>query len=443
MKFLKEFYLTSRFLLLTAIIVLLFFFGYFFDPLFFVAKLLLISFITVIFVETLILFTRKKNIFAERILSDRLSNGDDNEVKIILTNNYTFDINIKIIDELPFIFQIRDFEISSKVKQGNTKIFSYIIHPVKRGEYQFGYLNVFISTILNIVSRRLRFDQNKNVKVYPSYVQMRKYQIMAISDRLMEVGIKKVRKIGHSMEFEQIKDYVRGDDYRTINWKATARKRQLMVNHYIDERAQQIYSVIDMGRTMKMPFDKMSLLDYAINTSLVISNIALLKHDKAGIITFNSKVNSVLPAERNSVQMKKILDMLYKQETDFMESDYERLAGVVRTKIKQRSLLLFFTNFETANSLKRQLPYFKSLSRSHLLIVIFFFNVGLDELLYNKAKSLDEVYHKTIAEKFAYEKRVIQKELASFGIQSILTTPENLSINTINKYLELKARAMI
>lgn len=443
MKFLKEFYLTSRFLLLTAIIVLLFFFGYFFDPLFFVAKLLLISFITVIFVETLILFTRKKNIFAERVLSDRLSNGDDNEVKIILSNNYTFDINIRIIDELPFIFQIRDFEISSKVKQGNTKIFSYIIHPVKRGEYQFGYLNVFISTILNIVSRRLRFDQNKNVKVYPSYVQMRKYQIMAISDRLMEVGIKKVRKIGHSMEFEQIKDYVRGDDYRTINWKATARKRQLMVNHYIDERAQQIYSVIDMGRTMKMPFDKMSLLDYAINTSLVISNIALLKHDKAGIITFNSKVNSVLPAERNSVQMKKILDMLYKQETDFMESDYERLAGVVRTKIKQRSLLLFFTNFETANSLKRQLPYFKSLSRSHLLIVIFFFNVGLDELLYNKAKSLDEVYHKTIAEKFAYEKRVIQKELASFGIQSILTTPEKLSINTINKYLELKARAMI
>lgn len=443
MKFLKEFYLTSRFLLLTAIIVLLFFFGYFFDPLFFVAKLLLISFITVIFVETLILFTREKNIFAERILSDRLSNGDDNEVKIILTNNYTFDINIKIIDELPFIFQIRDFEISSKVKQGNTKIFSYIIHPVKRGEYQFGYLNVFISTILNIVSRRLRFDQNKNVKVYPSYVQMRKYQIMAISDRLMEVGIKKVRKIGHSMEFEQIKDYVRGDDYRTINWKATARKRQLMVNHYIDERAQQIYSVIDMGRTMKMPFDKMSLLDYAINTSLVISNIALLKHDKAGIITFNSKVNSVLPAERNSVQMKKILDMLYMQETDFMESDYERLAGVVRTKIKQRSLLLLFTNFETANSLKRQLPYFKRLSRSHLLIVIFFFNVGLDELLYNKAKSLDEVYHKTIAEKFAYEKRVIQKELASFGIQSILTTPEKLSINTINKYLELKARAMI
>ncbi|HQF42110.1 MAG TPA: DUF58 domain-containing protein [Ignavibacteriaceae bacterium] len=443
MKFLKEFYLTPRFLLITAIIVLLFFFGYFFDPLFFIAKILLISFITVVFVETLILFSTKKNIFAKRILSERLSNGDDNEIKIILTNNYSFDVNLKIIDELPFIFQIRDFEISSKVESGKTKIFSYVIHPVKRGEYQFGALNVFVSTILNIVSRRLKFEQSKSVKVYPSYIQMRKYQIMAIADRLMEVGVKKVRRIGHSMEFEQIKEYVRGDDYRTINWKATARKRQLMVNHYIDERAQQIYSIIDMGRTMKMPFDQMSLLDYAINTSLVISNIALLKHDKAGIVTFNNKVNSVLPAERNSVQMKKILDSLYKQETNFLESDYENLAGVVREKIKQRSLLLLFTNFETANSLKRQIPYFKSLSRSHLLIVIFFFNVGLDELLYNKAKSLDEIYHKTIAEKFAYEKRVIQKELTSIGIQSILTTPQKLSIDTINKYLELKARAMI
>ena len=443
MKFLKEFYLTPRFLLITAIIVLLLFFGYFFDPLFFIAKILLISFITVVFVETLILFSTKKNIFAKRILSERLSNGDDNEIKIILTNNYSFDVNLKIIDELPFIFQIRDFEISSKVESGKTKIFSYVIHPVKSGEYQFGALNVFVSTILNIVSRRLKFEQSKSVKVYPSYIQMRKYQIMAIADRLMEVGVKKVRRIGHSMEFEQIKEYVRGDDYRTINWKATARKRQLMVNHYIDERAQQIYSIIDMGRTMKMPFDQMSLLDYAINTSLVISNIALLKHDKAGIVTFNNKVNSVLPAERNSVQMKKILDSLYKQETNFLESDYENLAGVVREKIKQRSLLLLFTNFETANSLKRQIPYFKSLSRSHLLIVIFFFNVGLDELLYNKAKSLDEIYHKTIAEKFAYEKRVIQKELTSIGIQSILTTPQKLSIDTINKYLELKARAMI
>ncbi len=443
MKFLKEFYITSRFLLITVILVLLFFFGYFYSPLFFIGKVGVIIFISILIVESFILFSNKQNVYAERILSDRLSNGDDNEVKIILTNNYTFNINVKIIDELPFIFQIRDFEIISVLQSGNTKTFNYIIHPVKRGEYDFGALNVYVSTMLNLVSRRFMFDQSKSVAVYPSYIQMKKYQLMAVSDRLVEVGIKKVRRIGHSMEFEQIKEYVKGDDYRTINWKATARKRQLMVNHYIDEKAQQIYSIIDMGRTMKMPFDKMSLLDYAINTSLVISNIALLKQDKAGIITFNNQINSVLPAERNSIQMKKILDTLYKQETGYLESDYEKLAAVVKSKVKQRSLLLFFTNFETGNSVKRQLPYFKSLAKNHLVIMIFFFNTGLDELINKKAESIDEIYHKTIAEKFVYEKKVIQKELSAAGIQSILTTPDQLSINTINKYLELKARGMI
>ena len=443
MRFFKGFYLTSRFLSIVVVIVLFFFFGYYFPILFFFSKVLLVSFLTIIIIESLILFSNKNGFFAERILADRLSNGDDNEIKIVATNNYTIKTRVKIIDELPFVFQIRDFEINSELEKTSTKIFNYSIRPVKRGEYQFGALNIYVSTMLNIVSRRYRFEQNKSVAVYPSYIQLKKYQLMAVSDRLFEVGVKKIRRIGHSMEFEQIKEYVLGDDYRTVNWKATARKRQLMVNHYVDEKSQQVYSILDMGRTMKMPFDKMSLLDYAINSSLVISNIALLKQDKAGIIAFNNRVTSVLPAERNPLQMKKIVELLYSHQTEFLESDYERLAAVVKSKIKQRSLLLFYTNFESANSLKRQIKYFKSLAASHLLIVIFFKNTGLDKLLGSKSDSIEEIYRKTIAEKFSFEKIIIQKELASIGIQSILTTPQQLSVNTINKYLELKARGMI
>lgn len=443
MRLVREYYITSKFLLIAIIIVLLFFFGYFLPILFFIAKIFLIAFVTIILLESAILFTNKKGVFAERVLAERLSNGDENEIKIILTNNYAIKIVVKIIDELPFVFQIRDFEINAEIEKTTTKIFNYNVRPVKRGEYQFGVLNIYVSVLLNIVARRYRFEQNKTAAVYPSYIQMKKYQLMAVSDRLVEVGVKKIRRIGRSLEFEQIKEYVNGDDYRTINWKATARKKQLMVNHYVDEKSQQVYSIIDMGRTMKMPFDKMSLVDYAINASLVISNIALLKQDKVGIVAFNNKVTSVLPAERNSLQMKKIVELLYSQQTDFLESDYEKLSAVVKSKIKQRSLLLFYTNFESANSLKRQLKYFKSLASSHLVIIIFFKNTGLDKILNSKPNSLEEIYHKTIAEKFSFEKKVIQKELSMMGIQSILTSPQDLSVNTINKYLELKARGMI
>jgi uncharacterized protein (DUF58 family) len=443
MQVIREFYLTSKFLLITALIVLLFFFGYFLPILFIFAKILLIAFVMMILIEAITLFANKKGVFAERVMAERLSNGDENEIKIILTNNYDIKILIKIIDELPFVFQIRDFEIKSLIVKKLTKIFSYNVKPVNRGEYKFGAINIYVSVFLNVVARRYRFEQNRNVAVYPSYIQMKKYQLMAVSDRLVEVGVKKIRRIGHSLEFEQIKEYVSGDDYRTINWKATARQKKLMANHYVDEKSQQVYSIIDLGRTMKMPFDKMSLADYAINSSLVISNIALLKQDKAGIIAFNNKVTSVLPAERNSLQMKKIVELLYSQQTEYLESEYEKLASVIKSRIKQRSLLLFYTNFESANSLRRQMKYFKSLALSHLLIVIFFRNTGLDEILNKRSESLEEIYNKTIAEKFSFEKRVIQKELAMVGIQSILTTPHQLSVNTINKYLELKARGMI
>ena len=122
MRFLKEFYLTSRFLLIVAGIVLLFFFGYFLPILFFLAKVILVAFFTIIIIESLVLFLNKGSVFAERILADRLSNGDENEIKIILTNNYAIKTKLKIIDELPFVFQIRDFEINSELEKNTSKI---------------------------------------------------------------------------------------------------------------------------------------------------------------------------------------------------------------------------------------------------------------------------------------------------------------------------------
>jgi len=133
-----------------------------------------------------------------------------------------------------------------------------------------------------------------------------------------------MRRLGHSMEFEQIKEYVSGDDYRTVNWNATARKGALMVNNFTDEKSQQVYCIIDKSRVMKMPFEGLSLLDYAINASLVLSNIALLKQDKAGLITFAENLSAFLPAEKKETQMHLILQALFNQKTRYLESDYEK-----------------------------------------------------------------------------------------------------------------------
>jgi len=204
-----------------------------------------------------------------------------------------------------------------------------------------------------------------------------------------------------------------------------------------------VYAIIDKGRTMKMPFEGMTLLDYAINASLVIANIAIRKQDKAGLIAFQHKIQALLPASRRNRQMFLLMEALYKQKTAYKEANFAALYATVKRKITQRSLLLLFTNFESLSGLERQLLYLRRMATQHLVVVIFFKNTELYALLDKEVHSTEEVYHKTIAEKFAFEKKMIVDELAKYGIQSVLTTPQELSVDTINKYLELKARGLI
>jgi uncharacterized protein (DUF58 family) len=262
---------------------------------------------------------------------------------------------------LPVQFQERKWLRKAQLPVNAEHRIEYSLKPTSRGEYVFNDINVFVHAPLQLVKRRFIFPAKKTVKVYPSYVQMRRYQLLAVSNRLQEVGVKRIRKIGHSMEFEQIKEYVRGDDYRTINWKATARKDGLMVNNYTDERSQQIYCLINKGRVMKMPFNGMTLLDHAINASLVLANVALVKQDKAGLITFSENLDNFLLADKKPTQMNLILEALYRQQTRFLEPDYEKLFSVIRNRITNRSLLVLFTNFESLEGLQRELPaYAKS-----------------------------------------------------------------------------------
>lgn len=443
MKLIRSIFLTHRFFQVAISLVILFVISFVVPATLWVPKILFFCFLGFVVTDFVLLYRVKKGMYGIRFTPDKLSNGDENEIRIFLENFYVFKVTLKIYDEIPHQFQRRDLEFQIALAPGENKTIPYFLRPVKRGEYSFGAVNTLVSSPLGFLSRKFSFSQDKTVPVYPSFIQMRKYELLAISNRLTETGIKKIRRIGHNQEFELIKDYVSGDDFRTINWKATSRRSRLMVNHFQDERSQQVYSLIDKGRVMQMPFNGLSLLDYAINASLVISNIAIRKSDKAGLITFQDKVNTILPANRLSNQMNNILENLYNQKTAYVESDYSNLHTIVKRKISQRSLLLLFTNFETVFALQRQLPYLISLARQHLVVVIFFENTELSEITDRDAQGLKEIYHKTIAERLYLEKKLIVKELLRHGIQALLTPPENLTVNTINKYLELKARNLI
>jgi len=443
MQFLKSFYIHNTFFNYIAVLAACFILSYWLPFLYPVAWLLTFVVLGLFLFDIYLLYTNSKGIQAQRALPQKLSNSDFNPINFTFQSFYPFKVFISVIDELPVQFQKRDFEYKKSIVKGIKQEFEYAVRPVERGEYVFGNLNVYASSSLKIVKRRFVFQKDQMVPVYPSIIQMQQYDFLAISNKLTQFGLKKIRKIGHTQEFEQIKEYVPGDDFRTINWKATAKNDHLMVNQYQDEKSQPIYSIIDTGRVMKMPFNGLKLLDYAINSTLAFSNVALKRNDKTGMVAFSKNIEMYVPAVQKLSHLNTILEKLYNIKTEFTDADFGMLYAHVKRKINQRSLLILYTNFEHISAMRRQLPYLLAIAKKHVLVVVFFENTELESLIAQDAEDLQSIYHKTIAEKFSLEKRLMQKELKQYGIQTILTKPEQLTVNTINKYLEIKARGLL
>ena len=434
-------FIRKRLYIVLILIVLFFIAGLKSDLLFTVAQFSLFALIILCLYEIFVLFIANKNaIQCRRECPERFSNGDENEVVLHLTNSYPFPVLLEIIDEIPAIFQRRDLLFTLSMNKQADKVLKYNLRPVKRGVYNFENIQVFASTKLGLISRRFKTGTPCSVKTYPSYIYLKQYEIMASSNKLEQAGNKKIRRIGQMMEPDQIKDYVKGDDYRIINWKATARRNKLMINVFQEERAQNLYCVIDKGRTMQSAFNGMTLLDYSINASLAIAYVAMLKGDKTGLLTFERKFETFVPHSRSPIQMNHIQEALYHQQTTFMESDFLSLYQQMNKNVKNRGLLLIFTNFDSAAAMQRQLRYLSMMAKRHSVLVVFFENTELDSLVGRLPENKEEAYETVIAEKLAYEKRLIIYKLRQHNILSLLTHPNELTVNVINKYLEIKAR---
>ncbi len=436
-------YLTNRFFAALGALVLLFVAG-FFVPLFFaLARYLLVVFLLIFLADVLLLYQRKRPLFLERHLPKVFSLSNFNTIYLQVENRLPFSVGVELLDELPVQFQKRDFSLRTYLAKAEEQRLHYALRPLERGEYAFGALHAFISSPLGLIQRRYSVNDESVLPVYPSILQMKRYAFLAF-DRIGDrAGIRKIRRIGHSYEFDQIKEYVKGDDYRHINWKATGRRHRLMVNHYQEERSQSIYCLIDKSRIMHMPFEGLTLLDYAINASLALLNIVLLKHDKAGLLTFSDKLGDVVMADKKPGQLSMLLQNLYRQSHRPVESNFELLYQAVRMFVRHRSLLILFTNFESQHALERALPILRRLNARHLLLVVFFENTEVEALAMRQVEDVEGIYTRTLAQHLIHRKYEMVQTLRKYGIQALLTKPADLSVGVINKYLELKARGLV
>jgi uncharacterized protein (DUF58 family) len=441
-KYIVSLFLRPRFFWAIGWCVVMFIIAFYLPFMSHFAYVLVALFFFLTIIDYIIIYHNNAPLLCSRLMSDKWGNGDEEQIVLQLESKSNWPISFEIIDEIPAQFQERDFSIIGLLPSFNKKNVAYNLSPKSRGVYTFGNIFIFIYSPIGFVERKLEYHAATDVKVYPSFMRLKGKKIKGGAFN-NEVGDNKVAKLSNSLEFDHIKDYVNGDDIRSINWKASARRGQLMVNTFNDERSQQVYLILDMGRNMGLAFDGMRLNDYAINASLMLSHTILLKKDKVGIITFENKIKDVLSASRKSNQLTKITEVLYKQESLFLDPNYEVLVSHIHYQVGQRSLIILFANFETVSSLERNLIYLKAISKKHVLCIVVFENEGIKTIHSQYKNTLEGVYIKTIADKFSLEKKRIIKEMNKHGILSIFTTPEKLTSDSINKYLELKTKRII
>lgn len=442
--FLKSIYFTPRAFFIAGFAAVLFCFSLLSDVTLTIGLLLLVLLAIGLLGETILLYSKAQPLTLERQVPKVLSNGDENEITLQYRNNTSQILHLTIYEDLPDQLQLFTWKKELKISPRATSNFIYNITPTERGEYVW-YNNFVLlkANLLKLVARKIVFDQHNVVPCFPSFQQFKKLKISALVSNHSQMDGTHVRKLGQSMEFEQIKNYTVGDDIRHLNWKASAKQGKLMLNQFQDEKSQEIYCVIDMGRSMLQPFDQKTLLDYAVNASLGLTRAVIEMKDKAGLLNFYNDHCSLLKPKSGNLQFRKVNEVLYNINGVELDSSYELLYKFSRNQLKQRSLMVLFANFDNAEAVKRNLPYMKAMAKYHLLLLVIFKNTELQKYVNEPAKNTEEIYSKTIAQSMLNEQEILARELNTYGIITVICEPHNLSISVINKYLQIKRRLMI
>ena len=431
---LPRLYPTDRFFGVLGIAVVLSAAGYAYGVLYWAALLLLVLLLGATLRDAWLVVGGAAGAEGNRNTGAMLSVGDETRITIRLRNASSRHLRGKILDELPpeLLHDSRELEVA--LPPGESRLLSYPVRPTERGDYHFGRINLYLRSPLGLLDLRVILGEPQRVPAMPSIVQMKRLG-KRVDTSLRTEGQLRKRQVARSYAFDQIKEYVVGDDYRSINWRATGRRNELMVNRYSEERAQRIYCVVDVGRSMRLPFNGLTLLDYAVNASLALSNVIIKKRDRAGLLTFGEQLGQVIAADNRPEQLGLIARTLFNVRPKPLDSNYELLYYAGRRLLGGRSTIFLFTNFESPYSVERVLPSLRRLLKLHRVIVILFENTEITDLLGGEEPDAESIYYRAAARQYLEERQLMVKSLRVQGIETVYTRPEDTGEAVVEAYL--------
>src|SRR6266511_3109642 len=351
--------------------------------------------------------TRPDEIEAERINDGKLSLGADNLVTVLIANRSRRPVRFQLRDEFPYQFVADTTFLDGEIAPYDVHEARYHVRPAQRGDYAFGDVNLRYVSALKTFVRQARYPAAAQVKVYPNVLDVRKYDLLARKGLLFELGLRASRQFGTGTEFERLREYNTDDEFRRINWKATARRGKPIAAEYETERSQYVVSVIDTGRLMRRPVRDLAKLDYAIKTALLLSYVATLKGDHVGLLTFADDVRTYLAPKRGRGQFYRMLEALYNVQFEPVEADYAQAMSYLGIKHKRRSLVIVFTDLVTLDAAKPLIAHMAQLAQRHLPLCVIIDDPNISNLAAQPPRDSDAVYQRAVAEMLLDERQVV------------------------------------
>ncbi len=391
-----------------------------------------------------IITPRPDEIEIERINDSRLSLGAENVITLLLANRSARRLRFILRDEYPHTFPSDAVFLEGELTPYDIYEARYHVRPLQRGDYHFGDINLRYRSQLQTFTRQARYPAQAAVKVYPNVLEVRKYDLLAQKGLLFELGLRQARIFGGGTEFERLREYNTDDEFRRINWKATARQGKAIAAEYETERSQYVMCVIDTGRLMRPPVGDLAKLDYVINTSLLLTYVALLKGDHVGLLTFADDIETYLAPRSKRSQFYLMLESLYNvQSQKNVEADYARALSYLSLKNKRRSLVVVFTDLETLDAARPLIAHMARLAQRHLPLCVTISDPNVTHLARQPVHNSDTLYQRAVAEMLLDERQVVLDTLNRSGVLTLDVPADKLTVSVINAYLELKARGRL
>ncbi len=377
---------------------------------------------------------------------DRLSLAAWNRVAVTVTLRRGLrPLAVWLRDETPPTFAISDEQriLGGTATPGETTTLVYYLRPPRRGDYTFDDLHLRWDSALGLLRRQARFPAAQPVKVYPNLVDVKKYDLLLRKNRLWELGLRNTRLLGAGSEFERMREYQPDDEYRKINWKATARRGKPITMEFETERSQNLVALLDVGRLMRSPVGDVAKMDYAINAVLLLAYVATQKSDRVGVMTFADEVQSWLAPRTGKGQFQRMLELLYAVQGQPVEPDYSRAFGYLASRQSRRSLVLVFSDLTGSVAADALIAGMLRLRRSHLPLLVTMRDPTVEQMARQPVADGASLYQRSVAETLLRERELRLEQLHRHGVLTLDVPADELSVALIDKYLEIKARMLI